>query len=119
MGYVYVKAIVGHPKGIKKKEINLLADRGAGYTVLPPRLVQELELTAVGETEVILADKRKVIVERAPLYIKILDRETIILAMVLDSPEPLLGAFTLEELGLAIDPTTGEIKPSRSFSIMA
>ena len=29
--------------------------------------------------------------------------------------EPLLGVFALEALGLAVDPTTGEVKQTRGF----
>jgi len=29
--------------------------------------------------------------------------------------EPLLVAFALEALGLAVDPTTGEVKPTKGF----
>jgi predicted aspartyl protease len=33
---------------------------------------------------------------------------------IFDVDEPLLGIFTLEALGLAVDPVTGEVKPTRS-----
>jgi hypothetical protein len=31
---------------------------------------------------------------------------------------PLFGAFTLEALGLIIDPNTGEVKPSRPAALI-
>jgi predicted aspartyl protease len=33
---------------------------------------------------------------------------------VFDVDEPILGAFALEALGLAVDPVTGEVKLTRS-----
>jgi len=45
-------------------------------------------------------------------------REAIVFAAQVESPMPLFGAFTLEALGLAVDPSTGEIKPSRPAALM-
>jgi predicted aspartyl protease len=42
-------------------------------------------------------------------------RSDLIPIRVFDVEEPLLGVFALEALGLAVDPVTGEVKPTRSF----
>ena len=41
-----------------------------------------------------------------------------IFAAQIESPTPLFGAPTLEALGLAVDPSTGEIKPLRPAALM-
>jgi predicted aspartyl protease len=51
----------------------------------------------------------------ATSYIEIMGRGDSIPIRVLDVDEPLLGVFTLEALGLAVDPLTGEVKPTRTF----
>ena len=117
MGYVHVKALLGDPGRARTREISFLADTGAGYMVLQPNLAKELGLTPVGKTKAVVADKRVVEADVAPVYVKVLDREAIVLAAIMDSPEPLLGAFTLEVLGLAVDPSTGEVKPTRAFTM--
>jgi len=118
MGYVYVRGLLGDPSKKRVREVKFLADTGAGYVGLHPKLVEELELTSVGRTKVVVADNRVIEVDVTPVYVKILDREAIVLAAIMESPEPLLGAFTLEVLGLAVDPSTGEVKPTRAFTMM-
>jgi len=118
MGYVYVRGLLGDPSKKRVREVKFLADTGVGYVGLHPKLVEELELTSVGRTKVVVADNRVIEVDVTPVYVKILDREAIVLAAIMESPEPLLGAFTLEVLGLAVDPSTGEVKPTRAFTMM-
>jgi len=118
MGYVYVKGLLGDPAKRRIREIKFLADAGAGYVGLHPKLAEELELKPVGRTKVVVADNRVIEVDVTPVYVKVLDREAIVLAAIIESPEPLLGAFTLEVLGLAVDPSTGEVKPTRAFTMI-
>ena len=118
MGYVYVNGHVGDPKKRRIREVKFLADTGAGYVGLHPKLAEELELTSVGKTKVVVADNRVIEVDVTPVYVKVLDRDAIVLAAIIESPEPLLGAFTLEVLGLAVDPSTGEVKSTRAFTMM-
>ena len=41
-----------------------------------------------------------------------------IFAAQIESPMPLFGALTLEALGLTIDHSTGEVKPSRPTALL-
>ncbi|MEM2936500.1 MAG: aspartyl protease family protein [Candidatus Bathyarchaeia archaeon] len=118
MGYVYVKALLGDPGRARTREVRFLADTGAGYMVLRPELARELGLIPVGKTKALVADNRVVEADVAPAYIKVLDREAVVLAAIMDSPESLLGAFTLEVLGLSVDPSTGKVEPTRAFTMM-
>jgi predicted aspartyl protease len=65
-----------------------------------------------------LADGRKFKAQLVVVYVKALDSESITLAAVAESPEPLLGTSTMEDLGIAIDPTTGEAKKVRVAGFM-
>ncbi len=118
MGYVYVKGLLGDPTRRRIREVKFLADTGAGYVGLHPKLAEELGLTSVGKTKVVVADNRVIEVDVTPVYVKVLDREAIVLAAIIESPEPLLGAFTLEVLGLAVDTSAGEVKSTRAFTMM-
>lgn len=42
-------------------------------------------------------------------------RGDLIPVRVFEVEEPLLGVLALEALGLAVDPSTGEVKPTRGF----
>lgn len=72
----------------------------------------------MGKTKALVADNRVVEADVAPAYVKVLDREAVVLAAIMDSPESLLGAFTLEVLGLSVDPSTGKVEPTRAFTMM-
>jgi len=50
-----------------------------------------------------------------PILAWIEPRGSIIQAAIIDVDEPLLGVIALEALGLAVDPGTGELRPTGSF----
>lgn len=52
------------------------------------------------------------------VYANALDGESIALAAVLESPEPLLGTSVMEDLGIAIDPTSGEARRVRASGLI-
>jgi len=113
MGFIRVKASVGSPDRKKTKEEAFLADTGSWYMVLNPKLADELGLKFVGKVKLTLADKRVAEADVSPVYIKLLGREAILMAAILETPEPLLGVSVMEALGLELDPTTGEIKATK------
>ena len=68
----------------------------------------------VGE-DIILANGRKVRVGLALASVELDGRDTVVQTLVFNVAEPVIGAFTLEALGLAVDPASGGLKPTRSF----
>jgi len=50
-------------------------------------------------------------------HIRLLPREALLRAVIFDCPMPLLGAFTLQELGLEIDTVNEVLRESRPFSL--
>jgi clan AA aspartic protease len=117
MSYVKVKAKISDPEQTRTKELEFLVDTGASYMVIPPTIAEQLGLKLVKKTRVTLADKRETDAGYAFAYIRILGREAPVTALILDSPMPLLGTFTLQVLGLEVDPTTEEVRPSRPFAL--
>jgi clan AA aspartic protease len=117
MGYVNVTAKISDPERTRTRELEFLVDTGASYMVIPPRIAEELGLRWVKKTRVTLADKREVDAGYAFAYVSLLGREAPVTALVFDSPMPLLGTFTLQVLGLEVDPTKEEVRPSRPFAL--
>ncbi|MFQ5761787.1 MAG: aspartyl protease family protein [Candidatus Bathyarchaeia archaeon] len=117
MGYTKVKGIVTCPSRTKALELEFLVDTGAGYMVLPPAIAKVLGLESIMKTKAILANKAEVEADYSSAYVKVMDREVPVPVLVIDSPMPLLGAFTLHVLGLEVDPVKEEIKPSRPFAL--
>lgn len=119
MGYVITKALIGDPHQTKVEEVEFLADSGSFHPMIPPSLAGRLGIKPIIETEVILADKRKVKAPISVAYFKLLDRESIFQVVIMDVPVPLLGVTVFEGLGIKINPVTGKLEYSRSFGIAA
>ncbi len=106
MGMTDVKLIVKNPKNPKiQVEDTFLVDSGAGFTVLPSKIVEKLNLKPIYEKEFSLADgttvKRKVgsaLIEYKGLEVPAM----VVLGKANDSK--LLGVITLENMGLVLDP---------------
>ena len=50
-------------------------------------------------------------------YFRILDRDGVFQAALMDSPEPILGVTVLEGLGVKVDPVTGKLEYSRPYGL--
>jgi clan AA aspartic protease len=114
---VNVRAKISDPEQTRSKELDFLVEIGASYMLIPPRIAEELGLKRVKKTRVTLADKREVEAGYAFAYVSLLGREAPVTALVSDSPVPIFGTFTLQILGLEVDPTKEEVRPSRPFAL--
>ena len=118
MGHTYVMVYV---EGARVGEnVRMMVDTGATYIVLPPDLGERLGIVKFPrKIKTLLADKRVVECEFGTALIKIEDREAPATVILLDCPEPLLGVEALEALGLKVNPETGQLEPTRSYTIAA
>ena len=117
MGYVRVNAFIDSADGSVVRDVKFLADTGAYYTTIPPKLAKELDIEPIAKTKLTLADKRTLEVNTSLAYIKLLDREGVLQIAIMDVPEPLLGVSTFEGLGVKVDPTTGKLEHSRPYGL--
>jgi clan AA aspartic protease len=115
VSHVYVPVKIGDPLRQRVKEVRMLVDTGATYPCIPEKLAVELGLKLEFKAKVTLADKRVVEAWYATAYMEILGRGDLVPLRVFEVEEPLLGVFALEALGIAVDPSTGEVKPTRGF----
>jgi clan AA aspartic protease len=113
MGYVKVRVRVRNVHVPKNEtEIELLADTGAIYTLVNRKQLEALRIEPTGKRRFKTADGR--VIERQVGIAEIeIDKEKTHSIVVYGEPEdtPVLGVTTLEELGLQVDPVTGELKP--------
>ena len=112
---IYCEVKIGDPKGEKTKAQRMLVDTGSTYVSIPYQLAKELNLPFIAKTKVTLADGREIEADYSAAYIEINGRGAPMQVMVFDIMEPVIGNFALEALGLAIDPVSGELKPTRSY----
>jgi len=98
--------------GGASRRVETLVDTGAGYTVIPRQILDSLGCEPNRIQRVVLADGR---VEEWPLTEVLVEyegRRTTTPALMGPSGGPvLLGATTLEELGLGIDPVHRRLVP--------
>lgn len=113
MGLTVLEIEVGNPANPEVTEsIEFLIDSGAVYSVVPKKTLQKLGIKPLTEQEFRLADGSKITRKKGIALFKYEDKvggADVIFGEKEDSR--LLGAFTLEALGLALDPLRRELKP--------
>ena len=95
------------------RDIEATVDTGAAYTTLPASLLRELGVAPLGQRRFLLADGRRVFMDIGRAWVTI-DGESEVTLVVFgaDDAPPLLGAYTLEGLALAVDPVEQRLVPT-------
>jgi len=100
----------------KWTEAEFLVDTGATYTVVPASVVEKLGIEPERDVELVLADG-KVMKRRVGTVVFEMGGQSVYTPVILGRKEDsyLLGAVTLEEMGLAINPLTRKIYSLKAF----
>ena len=113
MGLTVLEIEVGNPaKPNVTEKIEFLIDSGAIYSVVPKSILKRLGIKSVAEQQFRLANGKKIRRKKGVALFKYGKRvggADVIFGEKGDSN--LLGAFTLEALGLSLDPLRRELKP--------
>jgi len=113
MGLTVLELEVGNPAMPEITEkIEFLIDSGAIYSVVPAAVLDALGIRPIAEQEFRLADGSKITRRKGGAFFRL--GEAVGVSDVIFGEEgdsQLLGAFTLEALGLALDPFKRELKP--------
>ena len=115
MGLTQVPGLVRRPDGRGAPvRARFLVDTGAVYTVLPERIWRSLRLRPTTTAEFGLADGTTIVRPVSEARFDIC-RRTATSPVILGERDdaPLLGAVTLETLGLMVNPLTREVLPMR------
>ncbi len=115
MGMTYVRAKVSRPTGRGQSiGVRFLVDTGAVYTVLPEDVWHAFKLKPQRTVEFSLADGT--IISRQVSECRFtIEGQSATSPVVLGASEdaPLLGAVTLETIGLMVNPLSRELLPMR------
>jgi len=106
-----VKPSRDHPESI---EVKFLVDSGAVYSLVPGEQLKKLELKAHRSVKFVLADGTDPDTQVGDAYFEYQGQGSagpVIFGEAGD--EPLLGALTLESLGLVLNPFSRELQPMR------
>jgi len=113
MGLTVLRVEVGNPSNPRVREtLEFLVDSGAIYSVVPTPILKKLRIKPLTTEEFRLADGSTIRRKKGGALFKYQDKigvADVIFGQRGDSQ--LLGAFTLEALGLALDPIRRELKP--------
>ena len=99
--------------GQRSLELEAMVDTGASYTIVPGNRLRELGVEPVDKIGLVLADGRAVEYDLGEARATI-DGRSIPTLVVFgdDNARALLGAYTLEGLRLAVDPTHQRLIPA-------
>jgi len=121
LGHVRVKVKVRNPQQrTLEAELELLADTGAIYSVIPSKALDSVKIERRSMRRMKLADGR--VIERYLGIAEIEVRGETAHSNVIfgeDEDASVLGVTALEELGLQVDPVTGELKPMELLLLSA
>jgi clan AA aspartic protease len=113
MGLTKLEIEIANPAHTENtRTIEFLIDSGAIYSVVPKKIIEELGIQPIGEQVFRLADGTKIVRKKGIAYFKY--KENVGGADVIfgeENDSELLGAFTLEALGLGLDPLRRELIP--------
>ena len=115
MGMTYIRAKVARPDGRGRPvAVRFLVDTGAVYTVLPESIWRTLKLKSQRELEFSLADGTTITRHVSECRFTI-EGQSATSPVVLGEPgdSPLLGAVTLETVGLMVNPLSRKLLPMR------
>jgi len=119
LGYVKVKVRNPHVR-TREAEVEVLADTGAIYSIIPSTILQCVGIERRSMRKMRLADGR--VIERHLGIAEIEVRGETAHSNVIfgeDEDASVLGVTALEELGLQVDPLTGELKPMELLLLFA
>ena len=99
--------------GRQVRDIEATVDTGASFTTLPGSLLRELGIEPMDRRGFLVADGRRVEMEYGEARATI-DGKSVTTIVVFggDEAPPLLGAYTLEGLALAVDPEAQRLVPT-------
>ncbi|MBF8265906.1 MAG: hypothetical protein HW384_1770 [Dehalococcoidia bacterium] len=118
MGTFFQEVKIGAPSNGRFETVRALVDTGATYTCVPRSLLKRLNINPIDRQNFVLADGRIVEYEIAQVRIRINNRERFTICVFGDEgAQPLLGAVTLEEFGLSVDPVNKKLVPVPGFLV--
>lgn len=112
MAITFVRVRISNPQKPKKAVTrNFLVDSGAVYSVLPEQILKKLGIKAIDKQTFLLANGEEVEKQIGEARFSFRGKERTAPVIFGDPGVFLLGATTLENLGLILDPLRRELKP--------
>ena len=113
MGLTVLNVRVGHVANPEiTEDLEFLIDSGVVYSVVPATTLERLGIKPIAEEEFRLADGSRIVRKRGGAYFEY-GGKVGVADVIFGEPGDslLLGALTLESMGLVLDPLRRELKP--------
>jgi Predicted aspartyl protease len=115
MGLTWVEAVIKNPNTGRHTTAKALVDTGATLTVLPRKIAEELQLPVIGRRRVATA-KGTAELDECVGVVEVMGRKAYVHMLVSNDVDiVLIGATTLETLGLEVDPVTEKLKETTTY----
>ena len=113
MGLTFVEIEVANPANPKiRQSVEFLVDSGAIYSVVPTAILKKLGIKPLTKEEFILTNGEKIVRKKGGALFKYGKKVGVADVIFGESEDStLLGALTLEALGLMLDPLKRQLKP--------
>jgi clan AA aspartic protease len=112
MGVTYLKVKIRNPeKPRRTRECRFLVDSGAAYSVVPTGLLKSIGIAPTSTEEFILANGEIIERDVGNAYFEYKGKVRAAPVIFGDKDVFLLGATTLEALGMILDPISRKLKP--------
>ncbi|MCZ6789623.1 MAG: aspartyl protease family protein [Chloroflexi bacterium] len=120
MGTFRVTIEVGDPAGSSYREVSALVDTGASYSQIPDSILRDIGVVPDSRRTFRVADGREVErgVGETRVRLNGSSRMTVVVFGA-EGSEAVLGAVTLEGLGLAVDPLNRRLIPVPGLLMVA
>lgn len=117
MSMVQVNIALTHPLTRREwRQIQVTADTGALFSVLPASILSELGIATSRTKTFQLADGREIVRGVGEVYLRLNGEEATVPAIFGEEQDvPLLGVTALEILGLTVDPQAERLVPRKLF----
>ncbi len=104
MGTFRVPVEIGDPSGQRFERVDALVDTGAMFSVFPTAQLQRLGVTPHDQERLIIGDGRSIEVDLGRAWIRVAGKTEMTIVVFGDERlGPVLGAYALEGLRLAVD----------------
>ena len=113
-GLTYSKLKITGSKA--SEELELLVDTGSVYTWIPEDILQKIGISPTGQHKFRTIEGRDIIREVGEAVLEINgERATSIVVFATEGDASVLGVYSLEGLGLEVDPTNKQLKKVEAF----
>ena len=118
MGTFKTTIEIGDPTGTRYRAVEATVDTGATYTIIPADILNELSVDVLERRSFELADGGTAHYDLGETKIR-LEGRSMTRAVVFGNGQamPIVGADTLEGLGLVLDPIKKKLLPARGLML--